>query len=518
MRRAQLLACYLLLAWASPTWADPDKLARAIDERLAHVFAADGIVPAVAVDDATFLRRVSLDLIGRIPTADEVVAFLEDQATDKRARLVDQLLESPDHAAHFARTWRALLLPESDSDRQVRYFVPGFEAWLRQKREERTGFDALVRELIAVPITGTRERPQLVLRDLKAPNPIAFVAAKNASPADLAAATTRLFLGIRLECAQCHDHPFDHWTQQQFWNQAAFFAGIERRGRGAFAPILESTDRRTITVMDRETAVPAVFLDGNQPELPDDASPRQALAQWITQPGNPYFAKAIANRVWAELMGVGIVEPVDDMHSLNPPSHPELLGDLAAAFQQANYDISVLYRAICRSEAYQRTSRQTDPSQQDERLFARRAIKPMTGEQFFDSLAQAIQYEGGPKSLATEDPVRRQVIELFSAHGAQRDPETSVAQALTLMNGRLINRAVSLDSGRVLGPLLDNNGLSDGERIEQLYLRTLSRRPGEQRIAELVEYVAGQGGEHRAERLSDIFWALLNSAEFRWND
>lgn len=209
------------------------------------------------------------------------------------------------------------------------------------------------------------------MTNLRNANPIAFVAAKEADPGKLAATTTRLFLGIRLECAQCHNHPFDVWTQEQFWNQAAFFAGIQKKGRGPFAPVLEKPEVKSIAVMsDAAKVVPALFLDGVTPP-PTESLQREMLADWITKPENPYFSKATVNRVWGQLMGYGIVNPVDDFGESNPPSHPELLNQLAAAFTHSVYDLTFLYQAICRTKAYQRTSQQT-ASQQSERPCSQR--------------------------------------------------------------------------------------------------------------------------------------------------
>jgi hypothetical protein len=516
--RVGLFSIAMVLLTAAGASAAPGELAQSIDEHLAKGLSAAGMIAAPTVDDAAFLRRVSLDLIGRIPTPSEVQSFTADTDDQKRAAVVDRLIESPEHADHFARTWRALLLPESETNRELRYFVPGFEAWWRERRLQRAGFDDIVRELLTVPITGTQDRPQLVLKDLKAANPVAFIATKNADAAALASATTQLFLGIRLECAQCHNHPFDQWAQHQFWNQAAFFAGIERRGKGAFAPLLEVRDRRSIPVMATETIVPALFLDGSEPSFSDDLPPRVALAQWITSPENPFFARAVANRVWGELMGVGIVDPVGDMDGSNPPSHPELLQTLADAFTASDFDIGLLYRAICRSDAYQRTSRQTDASQADPRSFAHKVIKPMTGEQFFDSLAVAIARPQPAGDISRdEDRTRRQVVALFDAHGAPRDPETSVAQVLVLMNGGLISDAATPESSPWLQALLTDTTLSDADRIEQLYLATYCRTPTEAECGELLNFVNAGGQSERSRRLGDVLWMLLNSAEFRWN-
>jgi hypothetical protein len=341
-----ILACLLAADPATPP-DTAEATVRRIDVRLAERFEIDGIIPAPRADDAEFLRRLSLDLVGRIPTSDEVRRFLDDIAPDKRRRAVERLLDDPQHARHFAETWQALLLPEAARDREVRYFQAGFETWLEQRRRERAAMDEIVRRLLEVPITDPLGPPQLVLTDLRKPNPLAFIAAKEADAGKIAADVTRLFLGIRIECAQCHDHPFDDWTRQQFWSQAAFFAGIERRGRGAFSPLVEFADRHAISPPEWDETVPAAFLDGTQPRLDAGQPARAALADWITSPTNLYFARAVVNRVWGQLMGRGLVDPVDDFQAGNPPSHPELLGELAAAFAASGFDLDFLYRAIC---------------------------------------------------------------------------------------------------------------------------------------------------------------------------
>lgn len=494
--------------------ADPGKLTQTINQRIADRLAKEQFEPAPSVDDATFLRRVSLDLLGRTPTVQEILKFQEEPTAEKRRHLVDRLLASSEHAEHFARVWRGLLIPESDTDRQVRYFVPGFEAWLRDRRHERTGFDQIVRELITVPITGTKERPQLVLTDLKTANPIAFYACKNASAADLAASTIRLFLGVRLECAQCHDHPFDSWTQQQFWNQAAFFAGIERKGQGAFAPILEDCSQTTIPLMDKDETVSAIFLDGGVPVIKESDSPRVALANWIVSPENDLFAQAIANRIWGEFLGIGLVDPVDDFYARNPPSHPELLNELGSAFRESKFDLDVLYRSICLSDVYQRSSTRAMDSDLQSRLYAYRVIKPMTGEQFYDSLAQMLAMNA-PQGIIerTNNGTRRRVVDMFATHGNQRDPETAVVQVLELMNGRLANDAI----GSLVTKLLADDLSTDQQRLDHLYLRAMNRFPTPEEREVCLTYLAAESNSPRDRRWRDILWALLNSAESRWN-
>jgi hypothetical protein len=513
------LACLLLVGEQS-TKADPADLAQRIDERLQVRFDSEQVLPAERAADDEFLRRLSLDLIGRIPTPKEVQRFLADASITKRELLIDQLLGSKEHARHFARVWRALLMPESEVEPQLRYFEPGLEAWLQERRQDNVGFDGIVRELLTVPIVGPNEQPQVVLRDLRRPNPLAFIAAKNADPAKIASASTRLFLGLRLECAQCHNHPFDNWSQEQFWNQAAFFAGIERRGRGPFAPLVEVTTRRTISLMDSDQIVSPAFLDQSQPRLTDDGPARAELARWITAPENPYFARAITNRVWSQLFGTGIVEPVDDIRDSNAPSHPELLRELSESFAAADFDVALIYRALCRTAAYQRTSRQSDPSQSRAELFAKMPVRPLSGEQFFDSLALAVAYESTADRSPGEperDPVRQAVLGLFAGASGGGNPQTSVAQALALMNGDVTDGAIRPKSGARLQQIINEFPESSERQIEVLYLSTLSRLPTQEETQTLIDFNGLGDKTSRQQNMGDIFWMLLNSAEFCWN-
>ncbi|MBX3442300.1 MAG: DUF1553 domain-containing protein [Planctomyces sp.] len=514
MTSLPLFAVLLPLACGSPP-ADPGQIAARIDARIDERLAADQVVAASDSEDFEFYRRLSLDLTGRIPTADETRAFLDDSSEDRRAAAIDRLLASPRHAAHFANVWRSILLPEADADRQVRYLQPGFEAWLRDQRQARRSFDGIVRDLLTVPIVGPDQPPQLVLKDLQAANPIAFIASKEADPGKLAAASTRVFLGLRMECAQCHDHPFDRWTREQFWNQAAFFSGLQRKGRGTFAPLIEDPAARSIPIMDVDAVAPALFLTGETPDAGSPASGRTALADWITRADNPWFARAIVNRVWAQLMGVGLVDPVDDFQELNPPSHPELLDELAQAFASSGFDLDLLYRGICLSRAYQRTSRLTDPSQSEARLFARANLKAMSGDQFADSLllaAGVIEPDSAAPLTRSQDGTRRRLLDLVAAQGADGEPQTSVAQTLLLMNGR------NLTGGRAPATTQTPDGgeATAEEAIEQLYLRTLSRRPRADERTLIEDYLAAAPAEGEPP-LADILWMLLNSAEFQWN-
>jgi hypothetical protein len=515
--RLRLLVAALVALVPSPGRAaegppDPAELAARIDRRLEARWQADRVRSAPLAEDSEFLRRAFLDLTGRIPRPADVHEFLADPSADKRARLVDRLLDDPRYAVHFANVWRAALAPEITSRPEAAVFQAGFEAWLRDRLRTGVGHDRLVRELLTTPIADAGRGTEPVLRDPERPNPLAFFAVKEARPENLAAAVTRTFLGLRLECAQCHNHPFARWKQEQFWTQAAFFAGLSRQGNGVFAPLAEAPGRRELTPPGGRKPAAARFLDGTTPRR-EGAGPRAELAGWITSADNPYFARATVNRLWGHFFAVGLVDPVDDFRDDNPPSDAELLDDLARAFAASGFDTRTLIRALCRTQAYQRTSARTDPSQDRPRLPARMAVKALTGEQFFDSLALATGYRDDQDRGAA----RRQFLTRFALAGSAAEPETSVQQALTLLNGKFVARATDPDACPTLIAVTQTPGMSTRQRIEALTLATLGRKPTARELARLHKYLDQAGPGREPERLADVFWALLNSAEFRLN-
>jgi hypothetical protein len=257
----------------------------------------------------------------------------------------------------------------------------------------------------------------------------------------------------------------------------------------------------------------AEFLDGRAPPGPTERGARAVLADWITSPDNPYFARAAVNRMWGHFFGVGLVDPVDDFRDDNPPSHPALLDELAQAFVESAYDLSFLIRGICLSQAYQRTSARTDASQDTTRLPARMTVKALTGEQFFDSLALAIGYRDEQDKGTT----RRQFLTRFALAGSLGEPETSVQQALTMLNGRFVSWAIDPEKCPTLIAVTQTPGMSLAQRIEALYLATLSRRPTAEESERLEQHVRKAKPDRETERLADIFWMLLNTAEFRLN-
>ncbi len=347
---------------------DVAALAARIDSRIESGYAANGVNPAPLADDAKFVRRVYLDLAGRIPHVSEVRAFLDDRATNKRRVLVEELLKGPHYVNHFTNVWRALLLPQNN-DQQVQFFAAQMENWLRPQLRDNKPYDRMVRDLLTARVD--RGRFAMRGRSVADNGALVFYQANESKPENIAAAASRLFLGIKLECAQCHNHPFASWSRNQFWQFAAFFAGIrpQQAQAGIFSQSLDDPRKREITIPNTEKTVQARFLDGKEPNWQGGATARSVLADWLTSADNPFFARAIANRMWGHFFGLGIIDPVDDFGEANPPSHPELLEELGQAMVRHHFDLQFLIRAITASRTYQRSSRQTDPSQDDPRLF-----------------------------------------------------------------------------------------------------------------------------------------------------
>ena len=467
------------------------------------------------------MRRVSLDICGKIPAAAEIRDFLADEQPEKRSQLVERLLGSPSYIIHATNLWRAAIIPEAETDAEIRFVLPPFEAWLRSRIAENRNFAEIVAEVaLTLPMNpGDVDRFSRPDR----PTPVAFYQAKQGKPEQLAAATARLFLGVRLDCAECHDHPFDEWKQEQFWQQAAFFNGYlsnvssddQQRPGGGVPGLIE--------IKETGKLVEATFLDGLHPQPDPTVDFRQLLADWILAPENPYFARAAVNRTWSHFFGIGLVEPMDDFSSRNPPSHPQLLDELAAAFVGHGYDFKFLIRAITSSRTYQLTSRQTDPSQAPPRLFARMAVRGLSPEQIFDSLAQATGYRQpfDPEQPLNfnNDPARQEFLATFTNQSQSAlDRTSTILQALSLMNGQFVAKATDLTDSRTLTAVIDAPFLDPAKKVDALYLTTLSRLPTEEERGHLLAYLNRGGATDDSQAaLADVFWALLNSSEFLLN-
>lgn len=528
-----LLATLGLGGLAAPAQAGPDPIAVAqkIDQRIQAALDANKARPAPRTDDAEFLRRAYLDITGRIPPVSEVHEFLADASPDKRLKLVDRLLSSNGYVNNFAAVWRVALVPPS-ANQQAAFQASSVENWLREKLREEVPYDAVARELITlqvgVPPQGQGRpggRQALVNTPARA-----YYQANEFRPENLAAGISRVFFGIKMECAQCHNHPFAKWSREQFWQQAAFFVRIQPQEQNGMVFNGTETDKGheiTIpTTNGKKITTTPKFLDDQPIDLTSDPNPRELLANWLTAKSNPYFARATVNRMWAHFFGSGVVDPLDEMGDEATPSHPELLDDLAAAFIESGYDFKFLIRAIVASQTYQRTSVRTDPSQDEPTLFARMPLKGLTAEQLFDSLCQATGYRDGQRGQVMPQVVfpgqgsaRADFMAKFG-NSVDRKTETqkSILQALAMMNGQFMTGVTNVQNSKTLAAVLDSPFLEDRERLQTLFLATLSRPMRPEEEAKFLRYLAagGPSGDSR-KALADVFWVLLNSAEFSLN-
>ncbi|HUY31515.1 MAG TPA: DUF1549 and DUF1553 domain-containing protein [Pirellulales bacterium] len=515
---------------------DAAALAALIDRDLAGRWDAEGIVPARPADDAEFLRRVSLDIVGKIPSVSEVRAFLDDRGPEKRRRLVERLLDRGAYATHFANAWRELLLPGANNNLETRGLAPPFEAWLKIRFSADTPYDRWVTELLT-PVAMTEADANPPARRSTVASPLAFYQFNERKPENLAANTSRVFLGTQVQCAQCHDHPLARWKRREFWALAAFFgsaAPAETRGSSTADEAGENGKTQTpagpsapvpglsIKIPDTEMVVEAKFLDGSSPAWRPGDDPRRELTRWITSRGNPYFARAAVNRIWEHFFGRGLVDPVDDMDESNPPSHPELFDEVARQFVDHGYDFKYLIRAITSSRAYQLTSRTDFGGTDDPSAFARMPLRRMTPEQLYDSLVEATGFrDTTPRQQGAVFGVetgRAAFQAKFADQSARRsEAQTSILQALALMNGTFVADATDLQRGGTLAAVADAPFLDTPARIEALFMASLNRPSEPAEAEQFLAYVQQAGPDGEKAALADVFWALLNSAEFIMN-
>jgi hypothetical protein len=500
--------------------ADAPAIVTQIDELIARRWKDADATPAGVADDAEYLRRVSLHVNGCIPAVSTVRSFLADTSADKRPRHVEEMLDGAAYVASFSRYWRDVMLPDSSDPTTIGY-APGFEAWLREQLIDDVPYDVLAQKILM----GRNAAGGIILRDARSrqqATPVGFYLSRQSVPENLAAATSRIFLGTRIECAQCHDHPFGEWNQDQFWSLAAFFA--DARQTDPFSDgsksVAKNADHLMLKVPGTERVARPVFLDGSAPKWSDAVEPQKTLAEWITMRDNPWFARTAVNRLWSHFFGRGLVDPVDDFSARNAASHPEVLDLLAREFVEHRYDIKFLIRVITQTRAYQLSSIRTDASQDEPQLFARMPVHWLSSSVIAESWMQAT---GTRRPFDQNAVYRRREAggfgELFAEDGlSPTEREATIRQALLLMNGTLVTAATDLRNSRTLAAVAEAPFLKTGDKIEALFLAALSRRPTEKERERLVMYVLSGGpAKEEAEALADVFWALLNSSEFLLN-
>ena len=482
-----------------------------IDDLVFGKLARLHIVPSPLCTDADFLRRASLDLTGTLPRADEVKRFLADRASDKRSRLVEDLLQRPEYADFWSMKLGDLL---TNTPQFLYNGTTYFQAWLRDALAGNMPFDRFARELLTAS-GGTYEAL-----------PTNFYTVQK-KPEDMATFTSQVFLGVSLECARCHDHPSENWKRDDFLGLAAFFSQVKFKGgprnneRYLYVdPELEFKHP------DSKQPVRAKFLGGSWVEFRPGEDRRARLAEWLTSPSNPYFARAAVNRIWRELMGRGIVDPPDDFRVTNPPTNPELLDRLAADFAAHGFDLRHLMRQILISSAYQLSARPNQTNRDDKIGFSRRYARRLTAEQLLDAVSQVTEvpesfpyFYPGKRAIELADPiVDSYFLTIFDRPSREnatctRKQSTSLTQLLDLVGGETLNAKIRNERG-VLGRLLQA-GRTNEEIVEHLYLAALSRHPTPEETAAVLEGVTK--ARSRKEGLEDALWALLNSKEFLYN-
>jgi len=515
-----LLACSTLL-WAQD--AAPDKpgevapveersdettqmqaMAARIDALVAARLDREQIPPAPLATDGEFIRRAYLDLVGNIPTVAQTRAYLESDAPDKRQQLIAQLLKSPAHPTHLANTWRALVLEPSDDPQRLQN-EQGLQRWLRGKFSQNVRYDRLVEEFL----TATQGSD----------GPGYFYAVQNLKPEMLASETSRIFLGLQLECAQCHDHPFDRWKQHDFWALAAFFAQLERPandnnvGLGRF----DIVDRNVgeVTIPETDEVVPPAFPGSDASYASFGGTRRQQLAIWMVSRDNPYMPRRAVNWAWAHLMGRGIVHPADDMSPQNLPSHPQLLDELTDYFIQSGFDLRLLLQTIALTDTYARSSEAVSDSEAPPELFARMAVKSLTPEQLYDALLKVGLLHSD--RVASQGSRREQFVARMRTAGKDRTTfDTGMPQALAVMNGPPVSTATSPETSGLL-QALSAPFLSDEQRLNVLFLAAYSRSPQPDELARYQKFLQEADPDQQSAALGDVLWVLANSAEFMLN-
>ncbi|MGB7324442.1 MAG: DUF1549 domain-containing protein [Rubripirellula sp.] len=484
-------------------------VSQTIDRMLAESWEADSITATPPSDDAEFLRRAWLDLAGVAPPVWEVRSFLnndhlnDDDPSDrrqKRIELIDRLLQSPQHAVHMAARWTDAMLPSSSqTDPAQRPSVAALQEWLRLQFLANTPYDHLVGKFLTAGGAGDS-------------GPAIFYTSNSLQPEKLAAATSRIFMGIQIQCAQCHDHPMDRWTQEDFWAYAAFFSQLSSTDSGMNRQaILEDRPGGEVHLPDTETIVAPRYPGvASKPERDPADNRRRQLTIWLASQDNPYFARAAVNRVWGHLFGQGIVDPVDAMDAANTPSHPRLLDYLADQFTAHRFDLRWLYRTLAITDAYGHTSRLGDDVPPPPSSFAAMPVKTLSAAQFYDSMAQNVFHR-------TDDAIvinRDQFLTRMSFPGSSpRDYPLGMIQILALLNGDATTLATDPNQSGLMAAV-EAPFFDDSTTVETVFMATVSRRPTETETATFVKHLGeSDSPNEKHQAISDMVWVLINSAE-----
>jgi hypothetical protein len=470
------------------------------------------ILPSDLADDAAYLRRVYLDVIGTLPTPAEARRFLEDKRLDRRARLVEELLRRPEFADYWTLQWVDLLRVDRTALGSKRAYA--YYKWIHDSFAANRPFDEFARSFV------TAEGP------LADATPAHFYKVVS-KPGEAASTLAQVFLGVRIACAECHHHPFDRWSQDDYYGMTAFFQGVGIKNVGGIESLAAGGPAQARNPRTGAN-IPAHSLGEKMPAKAESGDRRDQLARWLTSPRNPWFARNLANRVWAHFLGRGLVEPVDDLRATNPASHGELLDALADYVVENKYDLHALIRIITASRVYQLSSQPNATNERDEQNNSRARFKRLNAEVLLDMVSQTT---GVPERFAGAPPETRAIQlwdskvphyflkvfgrpERLSACECERNHEPSVAQVLHLMNAPEIQAKLSHEGG-YLAKLVKRQP-SDDAVVEELYLTFFSRMPAAKERQSALGYLREHGAKRR-EAVEDLAWSMINSLEFLFN-
>lgn len=478
-----------------------------------------GMPPSAVCDDATFIRRVTIDLAGRLPTMDETQQFMTDTDVNKRDKLVDRLVDSGDYADYFANKWSAVLRNRRKSPTYTRGTY-GFHAWIRQSLYENKPYDEFVREILAASGEMSDSPAVAWYREVKDVD-------------QQVENTAQLFLGLRIQCARCHHHPFESWSQRDYYGLSAFFTQVGRKP-GAEADEESIYHKRGVakaTNPKTGESLSPTSLGAAPLALPSERDPRHALVDWMAEPSNRFFAPALVNRYWKHFLGRGIIDPEDDMRVTNPATNPELLDALAKHFVQSKFDMKDLIRTICKSTTYQLSAIPNQYNAKDQQNFSRYYPKRLNAEVLLD----AVDYVAGSSTNFTGLPAGARAVQIpdngvtsyflsvfgkpdgESACECERSSDASLAQCLHLLNSPELQTKLSASAGRAV-TLSKDQAAATQEKIRQIYLAAFSRAPLPDELAAAEEHVAkAQTDDARKRAFENILWALVNTKEFLFN-
>jgi hypothetical protein len=499
-----------------------------IDELVFEKLRKVGMPPSESSDDATFLRRVTIDIAGRIPSLEESTAFLENKDPQKRDQVIDRLLASPDYADNFANKWTALLRNKrnKESDRRGNY---AFHRWIRKAFNSNMPYDQFARQILAASGDMTHNPPVAWYREVK-------------TTQQQLEDASQLFLGTRIQCAQCHHHPFEKWSQHDYYSFSAFFSQVGRKpGRKPGEEMIyHKRGVAKATNKKNNKPVQPAGLGAAVLDLGPDEDPRQSLVDWMSAKDNKFFAHTLVNRYWKHFFSRGLVEPEDDMRETNPATNPALLNSLANHFIESSFNLKGLIRSICQSRTYQLSAEPNQHNAKDKHNYSRYYPKRLQAEVLYDAIDELTGLETSFKDLPTgtraiqlPDNSWNSSVYFLSVFGrpdsasaceCERSSDASLAQSLHLLNSKDIQNKLSSSSGRAR-KLAGEKERKDEEKIKELYLRAFSRSPHSNEISLATEYLNrkikdDKGVEKPADRTQsyeDIVWALFNTKEFLFN-